>query len=473
MSRSLRFLALPIVVGLALPAAATAQVLERPRRQFLGLFAGGPPPDPTRTRQELTLTVNLLGGYDDNLSITDVESGRPPDPNQDKAGYLGIGDVFVRYWRGTTLKSFEVEGRGYVTTYSNTDAGPLQGGSFRVGGTTPWGRRSTVRFDERASFDPLYSLRGGFAPLRDAVGSAGLPGASNTTFGMFVRDSWGSDSTISADRTFGRRNVLTGDYSFNTRNYNDDLGGSSKAHRAGASYTYNFDRSAALRMGYTFGHTEIEEVLSGTVFTRPIDEHTIDAGPSYTKRISPTRQLLVSATAGATHVDTLSSQTSQPISYWAPYGSGQARLDLGRSWALWGDYARGMTVLDGLTTETYMTDTARVNVGGLVTRIFELVVAGGFANGQAPNGSNSNSHFNTYLVGLQGQVAISRNLAAVVNYSHFDYGFKETTDLPSGLPSTFSRNSIRVGLRVWVPLVGRYVDQNSGAGGATTSPTRQ
>lgn len=471
MSRSLRFLALPIVLGLALPAVTTAQVLERPRRPFTGLFGGGPPPDPTRARQELTLTVNLLGGYDDNLSITGVESGRPPDPNQDKAGYTRSGDVLLRYWRGTTVKSFEFEGRGYVNSYSNTDAGLLEGGSVRFGGTSGWGRHSTVRFDQRFAFDPVYSLGGGFAPLRDAVGSGGLPGAANSTTGIFVRDSWNSDSLVGLDYALARRSQLSGSYSFDTRRYTDDQGGSSWAHRASLSYVKSFDRSGSFRAGYTYGNTTIEEILNTNVFKRPIEEHTIDAGPSYVKRISRTRQMSVSASAGATHVDTVSSTTNQPFSYWAPYGSGQARLDLGRSWALWGDYRRGMTVLDGLTIQTYMTDTATVNVGGLASRIFELTFTGGFANGQAPHGSQSNSQFNTYIIGIQGQAAISRYLALVVNYSHFDYTFTDTPDLPTGLQPTFSRNSVRFGVRLWAPLLGRYVDQNTHGTGAAT-PTR-
>ena len=470
MRRPIHALLFATVLALTLPAAVTAQVLERPRRPFLGLFGGGPPPDPNRARQEVTLTVNLLGGYDDKLSISDVESGRPPDPNQDTAGYLGTGDVYLRYWRGTNVKSFEIEGRGYLNSYSNTDAGAIHGGSLRFGGNTPWGRRSTLRFDQRFSFDPLYTLGGGFAPLRDAIGGSALPASNTTAAGIFLRDSWSSDSTVSVDHSLGRRDSLTAGYSFDTRRYSDDQGGSSWAHRASAAYTKNFDRSLALRSSYTYGNTTIEEVLNQNRFQRPIEEHTIDAGPSYVKRVSRTRQMLVSGSLGATHIDTLSSTTSQPLKYWAPYGSGQARIDLGRSWALWGDYRRGMTVLDGLTIENYFTDSARLNVGGLASSRFELVFTGGVANGRAPQGSNSNSKFNTYLVAMQGQWAISRYLAAVVNYSYFDYKFTDTPDLPAGFQSTFARNSVRFGIRLWTPLLGRYADQGTGAGTPTTTP---
>jgi opacity protein-like surface antigen len=471
MRRPIQLLLFATVAALALPPAVAAQVLERPRRPFVGVFGGGPAPDPTRVRQEMTLTVNLLGGYDDNLSITDVDSGRPPDPNQDTAGYLGTGDVSLRYWRGTTLKSFEIEGRGYLNSYSNTDVGAIHGGSIRLGGNTPWGRRLTLHFDQRFNVDPLYTLGGGFAPLRDAIGGGpALPASNNTSAGLFVRDSWSSDSMISADRALGRRDVLTGSYSFDTRRYSDDQGGSSWAHRASATYAKNFDRSLSLRSTYTYGNTTIEEVLNQNTFERPIEEHTIDVGPSYLKRVSRTRQMLVSASIGATHIDTLSSTTSQPLKYWAPYGSAQARLDLGRSWALWGDYRRGMTVLDGLTIQTYFTDSARLNAGGLAASRVELVFTGGIANGRAPRGSNSNSQFNTYLVAMQAQWAISRYLAAVVNYSYFDYKFTDTPDLPAGFQSTFARNSVRFGLRLWTPLVGRYVDHATGAGTPTTTP---
>ena len=471
MSRSLRFLVLPIVVGLALPAAATAQVLQRPRRPFTGLFGGGPPPDPNRGRQELTLTVNVLGGYDDNLSISDVGSGRPPDPGQDKAGYLGSGDLHLRFWRGTAQKSLEIDGRGYVTSYSNTDAGAIQGGSFRLGATTAWGRRGTIRVDQRNSFDPLYTLGGGFAPLRDAVGGDGLPGANSSTAGIFIRDSWTSDSVVGLDYRMGPSNQLSGTYSFDLRRYTDEQSGDSWAHHASLAFMKNLARSASLRATYGYGHTTLEEVV-GAVRTRPIEEHSFDVGPSYIKRISRTRQMLVSASAGAIHVESISNTTNLPFSYWAPYGAGQARLDLGRSWALWGDYRRAMTVLDGLTSQTYMTDTAQVSVGGLASRLVELVINGGFANGRAPNGSGSDSHFDTYIIGFQGQVAITRNLAAFVNYSHFDYTFTATSDLPIGFQPSFSRNSARFGIRLWVPLLGRYVDRGGNPGGATAPPSR-
>jgi tripartite-type tricarboxylate transporter receptor subunit TctC len=43
-------------------------------------------------------------------------------------------------------------------------------------------------------------------------------------------------------------------------------------------------------------------------------------------------------------------------------------------------------------------------------------------------------------------------------------------DLPAGFQSTFARNSVRFGIRLWTPLLGRYADQGTGAGTPTTTP---
>ena len=50
-----------IVVFSVVPGWAHAQAVQRPLRPYAGWFGGGPPPDPNRTRQELTLQGSVLG----------------------------------------------------------------------------------------------------------------------------------------------------------------------------------------------------------------------------------------------------------------------------------------------------------------------------------------------------------------------------------------------------------------------------
>jgi hypothetical protein len=50
------------------------------------------------------------------------------------------------------------------------------------------------------------------------------------------------------------------------------------------------------------------------------------------------------------------------------------------------------------------------------------------------------------------QAALSRNIAAFVQYFYYRYFYEETV-LPIGLPSEFDRQGVRFGLSFWVPLL--------------------
>ena len=49
--------------------------------------------------------------------------------------------------------------------------------------------------------------------------------------------------------------------------------------------------------------------------------------------------------------------------------------------------------------------------------------------------------------------ALTRNLAAYLEYLFYHYDFNEVVDRPAGLPQEFSRNGVRVGLNLWLPLI--------------------
>ena len=46
-----------------------------------------------------------------------------------------------------------------------------------------------------------------------------------------------------------------------------------------------------------------------------------------------------------------------------------------------------------------------------------------------------------------------RTLAVYVEYLFYHYNFHDVADRPFGLPRKFSRNGVRVGLSLWLPLI--------------------
>jgi hypothetical protein len=452
-------LAMVPAAALLVPAAASAQVMERPSRPLRGLFDSGPPPDPNRTYEQLSITANFMGGYDDQVAVGDLGAGAPPDPRTTVSGSVAQGDLTMRYTRGRLNRVFTVDGYGYGVGYFGNTDGISPGGALHVAATTPWARRNFVRAHQRVSYDPLFTTAASFRPLESTVGADGLP--TSTAYGLFERTSVNSDSSVGLDRQVGRRTQLSTQYSFLLHQYDDDLGGDSTTHVGNVALSRQVSRTMSLRGSYEFSHASVSDVAGGP---RPITQHTIEAGPVLDRQLSPGERFTIGAGVGALYVDTRSSITAQPVSYWAPYAQARVRAELGRTWAVWGDYRRGTTVLDGITRESFLADTATFSAGGLIAPRLELVTTGAFANGRTPAAADTSTSYKTWTFGTQLRWAASQQFAAVVNYYYYTYDVARAVDLPIGLPPTFDRNAVRVGITVWVPLLGRFVNRPAPSG---------
>ncbi len=62
------------------------------------------------------------------------------------------------------------------------------------------------------------------------------------------------------------------------------------------------------------------------------------------------------------------------------------------------------------------------------------------------------ARFDSYSASARLRRALHRTLAVYVEYLFYQYNFDEVADRPFGLPREFSRNGVRVGLSLWLPL---------------------
>src|SRR5206468_1813693 len=108
-SAVMRSVLIAVVVGVVLWSAgpAGAQVVQPPQRPNRPQLGGGPPPDPNRSRQELSFQGNIMGGYDDNLTGPAGDDALTSHPS----GYVGFGDATARYFVGKSSNWFEMTGR--------------------------------------------------------------------------------------------------------------------------------------------------------------------------------------------------------------------------------------------------------------------------------------------------------------------------------------------------------------------------
>jgi hypothetical protein len=88
----------------------------------------------------------------------------------------------------------------------------------------------------------------------------------------------------------------------------------------------------------------------------------------------------------------------------------------------------------------------------LITRRIDLSTDVHYVGGATGLQLNA-PRFTSYAVSARLQGAISRLLAAYVEYLIYRYEFEPDAVRPPGVPQLMNRQGVRVGLNLWLPLV--------------------
>ena len=406
------------------------------------------------SREELILTANVLGGYDDNLTAS-LGTGAGAVPTAPASGYTGFLDARLDYFRGTTLRSIRVGSGGSLRTYPGYLDSPAPGGLATIEGTTALGRKHTLRVSERVEYLPLFTagvigVSGVAPPPLTGEGSPATAGALPST-GLFERQSWISDTAVSLERNWTRRDTTRVSYDYFTQRFTSDEYGDNHYNQATAEYRRRLERGVTLRTSYRYLDGNYSDYAGDTY---PRTEQTVEGGPDFVKMLHGQRRLWVSLGAGATWVEGVNTATHEPYDDWVPTASAAATFDLTNTWWLRGDYRRGFTVLQGLTDQLYSTDTASVRTGGPLFARTEVAVGGSFADGRTNVASGASDTFRVYGASLVLSTALTPTVAAFAGYFYYDHRYSNPAELPTGFPARYDRNAFRVGVTFFVPLVG-------------------
>jgi hypothetical protein len=424
-----------------------------PQRPFRGIFGGGGARDPQAPRTSVSLLLGLNGTYDEHLAPRGI-GGTSADPSTSPAGSIAAFDGTLQIERVRPTSSFGVSGSGFVSRYSTDPAEVTTGGALVARASRNFGRdlRNSLFASQSLRYDPLYTGNG--QSLIRPIGFEGTANADPT--GLYFRDSWTSTSQVGLSTQASRRDRLNFGYGFTIRDYPDEGGGDIKQHNVTVAYDREFSRSLSLQTNYQLGKADFD---LNARFGLPLYEQSITVGPQYVKRFSPTRRLTLGGGLGGTYVKERDQLTSVETTTWSPTGQANAMIDLGRSWVLGGNYARSVTLLEGLTREQLLLDSGTISLRGVPHERVEFSSAFGISIQASDTGQTTgvDSDFRTKNFSMQSRIALTQMLALQLSYAYYAYDFGAAAELLEGIPRRFSRNVGTVGLTVWLPVYGRTI----------------
>jgi hypothetical protein len=421
-----------MVLWCVAPWSVAAQGV-RTERPFRGLFGAADAPE---RGQSLTIDWGLLGGYDDNL-LADPSGGM--NPAAVVGGNYGSANGTLSYSARSEHRSFSATGTSSGRYYRDASELSAFDGGAGVTFVSDLGQRTKIDLGQSFAYQPYYGINflGALVPSEAAIVDVG--GSPNQA-ALSSQSSYALDGRAGLARTLGARSSLRGDYSYRSMQFGS--GDETFSWRlASVTFLRSLSRNAALRLGYGYG------VGKNTVATAapPVVNHNLDFGIDYNRQLSFSRRTRFNFSSGSTGVVNGNTTTYRLI------GTAGLTQEIGRTWLANASYNRGVQYLPGFG-EAFFADTAQLRFAGLLGRRVEASASAGYSSGQLGITSAASS-YSSSTAGADLRVAMSRRLSFFAQYAYYRYGFGTGVEVPFGLPPQLDRQSVRVGISGWLPLV--------------------
>jgi hypothetical protein len=391
------------------------------------------------------VTVDVAEAYDSNLN---AELGNITPSVYQVSGAYTLFAPQARFAANGSRVQFAATGGSSARYFNQSDVFVLNGYNLGLGLTAELTRSTTVTISEGVTYAPSY-LYGLFQQLATPSVGGVVPSASN--YGVDGVQSLATVSTarlthhmtpraaFSLSGSYGRTDMVN---NFVGSGYSDLLN-----YSAGGAFTYSLNKGMTVRMGYTYRDGQYTELVRSK-------EHDIDLGVNYTRPISQTRKLNLNITVGPRVMDQSSDTTGLvPLQTFGVVADVGVSRQIGRTWTAQGGYHRGLAFIEGLPGPAY-TDSVAGSTRGFLSRRVDLSIAGSVARGNLSQ-INTASAFTTYTADARLQRAVGGKFALYAEYLYYFYDFGRGIQLPVGVTPTLTRNTVRFGLSLWLPLKDR------------------
>jgi hypothetical protein len=413
----------------AAPAAAQPDTSERPGRPYRGLFASGV----GDVDQMLGVNFSFGAGYSQRIRDTNPPVGSTQQPRGNSFAHLsgtlayslGLGRVGVNAALATTARYFPNASSNFAATYSGN-----VGASFKLTERTGLGGSHST------TYQPYRTLNF-IADDLDPLTGQPLP---EPDYWLDRSEYVSHASSVHLSHQLSRRSSLSGHY---TRHISD-FGNSARSfgsHGAGASYTLGLTRGLGFHAGYGF-----TEALYRSDVAAKYRGHHLNVGLHYGRALSISRRTSLSFSTGT------SAFTDVDRTQYRLTGNARLSHEIGRTWAAALSYSRSAGFTETLA-EPVFSDSASLSFGGMISRRVSLSTRASAALGDFALASTQNQ-FRSYTGSVNLNVALTRHLALGTSYSYYRHRFDNAASL-GGLPREIDRQSVRVHLNVWWPLMYR------------------
>jgi hypothetical protein len=430
-----------IAVAMLLLVCASSAFAQSSPRPYRSLF-GGSSSGADRDTDWFMLTTTEA--YDQNV-LGDVNA--PVQQVLQKGGEYTEVNAEMNYRADGRRVQFASAGGTTFRYYRDQNQFLGVGHHAGAGATINFSPSTILSLNQTAAYSPSY-LYGLFTNIAGPeLGRVNV----GTNYAVTDSASYNYDTRVTLTEQMGPRNSLAvqvgGRYTDFVHS-GSAVGGNVLrdllSYEAGGTFSRGLSRDLHLTLGYTFRRTEY---FDGSF---PI-EHDLNVGILYSRPLSRTRRTYL-------RVDTGSVMLHAPAPGDAPgvlrpqYGmTADVALttQFGRTWQAEGGYRRGVNYIEGIRTPV-LTDGLTTSVSGLLSPRVNLLVTGAYSVGQ-PTVADAPHGLTTYTADARTSVALNRTWACFAEYLYYYYDFSAGL-VPVGAPPHVARNSVRVGLMLWVPM---------------------
>lgn len=219
--------------------------------------------------------------------------------------------------------------------------------------------------------------------------------------------------------------------------------------RIGGGYSRQMTSRLTLNAGYDYYVSVYGDPQAG----RRTIVNDVNLGVNYIWPLSFSRRTTVEFSGGTDRV-TREGLGTPSVDVLRATGSATVTHLIGRTWTLQGDYNRGLQFVE-LFPDPFFADSVTTSIDGMLSRRVEFRATAGYADGNLQVSSSGTPGTSRTTTSATARVAytFARAFEVAADYAYYYYDIGSAVELPVGMVPTLDRQTFRVNLRYWIPLL--------------------